>query len=114
AGLLVAVIAAGAGLISLDRAALPVPRQRRADHFLRGPRGDGLQRAVREDAVLPILAVGNARLARDDSGQGQGVDPGQRAAGPERAGVLGEAPCITSLRPSVAGSVACFVVFGAS
>src|SRR6266571_5349512 len=56
ARLLLALLAPGAGRAAVDRAAVPVSRHRRADHLLLDPRGDGLQRALRKDAVLSLLA----------------------------------------------------------
>src|SRR5207244_7487550 len=106
ARLLLALVAAGAGRAPVDRAAVPVSRQRGADAVLRDPRRYGLQRALREDAALPLLHVGDSRVARHDS------RPAQRGhtvrAAPRRRGgpVLVPPPCLISRRRSAGAATA--------
>src|SRR6266542_478328 len=100
ARLLLALLAPGAGRAALDRAALLVPRNGRAAGVLRGPRGDGLQRAVREDAVLPLLDPRHARLAHRHPGPGEGGRGVRGAARVERRDLLEPHPCMSSPRGS--------------
>src|SRR5262249_8681229 len=87
-GLFLAVLALGTG-----RAVVAHPPVRGAGNlgahavFL-GARGHGLQRALREDAVLPVLAVGDARLAREHPRQGEGLHAPRSGDLYERAPVL--------------------------
>src|SRR5205807_4334479 len=58
---------------------------------LRDPRGHGLQCPLREDAAVPLLPLGDPRVAHGDSRQGEGRGPLRRPAMYEFAPVLGKA-----------------------
>src|SRR2546426_4245946 len=63
-------------------------------------RGDGLQRALRKDAVLSLLALGHPGMAHDDPRQGEGGCGVRRAARGERTPLLVSTSCMTSRRQS--------------
>src|SRR2546427_4675631 len=100
ARLLLALVAPGARRPAVDPAALLVSRLRRPAAVLRRARGHGLQRPVREDAVLPLFVVGDARLVDRNPGQGEGGGAARGARRAQSAGVLDQTPCMTSRPPS--------------
>src|SRR5207247_1660821 len=98
ARLLLALLAPGTLGAALDPAPLLVPRHGRAAGVLCDPRGDGLQRAVREDALLSLLDPRHARLVDRHPGPGERGGAVRGAARAERRDLLEPHPCMTSPR----------------
>src|ERR1041385_1056875 len=74
-GVLLALVAAGAGGAALDHPAQHSPGHGGTGRVLHRAPGDGLRGPVREDALVPVLAAGHPGLAHPDPRRGQGRGP---------------------------------------
>src|ERR1051326_7760689 len=74
-GVLLALVAAGAGGAALDHSAQHSPGHGGTGGVLHRAPGDGLRGPVREDAMVPVFAAGHSRLAHPDPRRGQGRGP---------------------------------------